>query len=109
MRPTIVHPTQNAALAGHPEERRLYDILTSEYYWPNMSTDVYDELQQREDIPWIGTKFKQRLHLQLFSPRGRLEIIAFDNFGMLPQTESDNKFVAIINDWYGKLTRNTPK
>lgn len=111
MRPIILHLAHHSTLPGQQGERNMYNTLRREYIRRNMPTDVYNTVQNCQEYPRTGTKFKHQRQLQLFPPSGPLEFSVIDILGPLLRTRSGNEFVLIITDRTSKLIRafSTPK
>lgn len=99
----LLHFAHLSTLTGHPGEFRMYDFLRREFSWPYMSTNVYHTVRYCQHCPGMGTIFKHESRLQLFSRNVPLEFISVDILDALLRTKSENQYVLIITDRYGKL------
>lgn len=72
LRTLLIHQAHHSILAGHREERRLYDSLQQDYYWPNMVMDDDNIANSCNQCPRMGVKFKYQRQLELFPPAGVL-------------------------------------
>lgn len=97
MRLMIVHLAHLSTLAEHLGERRMYETLKREYYWNNMSTDMYNTVRHCWPCP-ATIKFKPRRQLQLSSPSGQFQIIEFDILGPLLRTNYSNQCMVVITE-----------
>lgn len=59
-RPIILYLAHHLTLAGSSGERRVYDTFRREFYWPKMSTDVYDTVLHCQKFPIMGTEIKHQ-------------------------------------------------
>lgn len=45
-RDIALYLSYHSLLAGHPNERRMYDPMRKELYWPRMTNDVYSKVRE---------------------------------------------------------------
>lgn len=95
-------------LAGHSGQRRMYDTMRRDYYWPHMANDVAEIINQCQSCARNRGHVKLQRQLQLFPASGPLEFVALDILGPLPKTKKENLYVVVMTDRYSKLTRDIP-
>lgn len=95
-----------STLAGHPGERRLYNSMSTQYYWPRIANDVYGTLMDcKSCMRSLKTRDKNENHG--FSPwQNLLEFIAIDLLGSLPRTRSGNRYMVVMKDRFLKLNKS---
>lgn len=87
----------------------MYGSLWRDNCCPHMVTDVCNLVNNCNQFPHMGTKFKHRQQLELLPPADPLEFVAIDILGPLPRIKSENKLGVLLTDRYSKITRAIPK
>lgn len=66
------------SLFAHLEQRRLYDTMQRDCFYPNMALDVNDTVRSCESCAKNSSDAKHKRHLHLFSATGPLKLVAMD-------------------------------
>ena len=104
LRETILHHLHNTMTAGHFGVKRTLMKIRQKFYWPRCKRDVELWCQECSVCAQIkpGPGFRARLHQ--IPVRNKLDRIALDILGELPETENGNKNILVISDYYTKWT-----
>jgi len=106
LRPRILLSYHQAAVAGHPGVRRMYDTLRKGLYWPSMIVDVYATVRGCETCARDRIQVNKHTNpLKLFPAVKPLEEVAIDLLGPLPKSRNGRLYVLVIADRYSKLCR----
>lgn len=93
---------------GHNEQRKMYNSLRGNIYWPLMATKVYCTVNNRSRFPRIGTKLKHHRQLELFPPAGPLKLASINIPEPQLGTKTRNHFVVVITDRYSQVMKAIP-
>lgn len=87
-------------MAGHPGQRRLYDSIRREFYWPHMDNNDYTTVSNctAGAQNWVETKLRRRL--QLFPASSPVASVAINILRQLPSTADGNQYVTVLTDMY---------
>lgn len=95
-------------MAGHAGQRKLYDSMRRELYWPHTTKDFYTTVCHCSACAQNRMDPKPRKKLQLFLANGRLKFIVIDIFGALPLTAGGSQYVIVMISRYLRLLRALP-
>lgn len=76
MRAPSLQQVDCSILAEHRREERSYDSLQRGYYYLHTVMDIYDNLENFSQCPYMGTKFRDQKQMEPFPPDGPLECIS---------------------------------
>lgn len=107
-RQRVLYLSHYPPIAEHPGQRRMYDSLRREFYWPYMAHDAYTTLDACKSCTISNTRYIQKRLLQVCLPSGSLDFVAMDILDTLPCTANKNQQIIVIADWYSKQTRAIP-
>lgn len=102
---TLAHYT---SIAGHLEQRQMYDTLQHNFFWPYMANDVYNAVDQCSSCARNRNRNQHKQPLQLFSPTQPLHFVAMNILCPLPKTTNGNQYVTVIKNSSSKRTWATP-
>lgn len=105
LQPTILFLAHHPVLPGHPRERKMYDTLCWEYYWPHMWNNIYQTLRDCQMRPKESTAWRHQRHLRLFSATGLLKFIAIDIARHFLKSAQGSHIVVVFTDRSSKLSR----
>lgn len=94
-------------LAGYVGEPLLFNTKRRESHWAHIANKVYATVRDFWSCALNRQTKKIRQKLRLLSPSRPLEYAAMNILGPLPKTKSENRFIAVINDWYFKLEKQS--
>ncbi len=109
LRKFVLENAHGTKAAGHLGQKKTLQCLQEKYYWSRMVEDVRSWLRQctkcakRKDPPR-----KRRAKLRQYQVGGPLERVALDILGPLPETESGNKYILVIGDYFTKYMEALP-
>lgn len=86
LQPHFLYHLHFPTTAGHPGEKRMYDSMPKEYFWPHTASDGYTAARDCIQCYHNKRSGTRRRSLQLFLPSGPLEIVAMDIQGPLWKT-----------------------
>jgi hypothetical protein len=103
-RESILREHHNSRIAGHFGVERTYQkVKKSPYFWPKMRETVEQWCQSCDICARTKpTLRKQRAPLQSYLSGATLERIAVDIMGPLCESESGNKYVMVVGDYWSK-------
>jgi len=106
LRSRVLLSHHNAAVAGHPGVRRMYETLRKGYWWPTMIVSVYATVRACETCSRDRVQLVRHTNtLKLFPAKRPLDDVAIDILGPLPKTTRGNLYIVVIMDRYSKLCR----
>lgn len=73
--------THSTVIAGSLGNRRMYESLRKEFYYPHMETNVFTVANDCTESTRMSIKFDCQRKLELFTPTSPLEFVAIDYFG----------------------------
>lgn len=90
-------------MAGHQDERRIYDTMQKKFFWSHMAIDVYETVINCATCASINEPTKLKRHLQFFPASGPLKYVAVDILGSLSRTKNGNEYIIVMTDRYLKI------
>lgn len=94
----VLHYCIYLPVEGHPSDRRMYDFMNTEFYWPHMVNYMYatvhDCSMYERNIHSTQINRKRRL----FPSTGAVELVVTDIFGRLPKKRSGCLFIRVITN-----------
>ena len=109
MRSTILQELHSSITAGHLGVNKLLHKVQRRYYWVGLAADV--RLWVKRCDVCARTKNppkKNRAPLQKYRVGAPLERVAMDILGPLPETDSGNKYILVIGDYFTKWIESFP-
>lgn len=95
-------------LFEYPVERKMYDAMRRNFYWPRMATDVRRIVENWRS----GTRGRQRnIHQHkshLFPPNEPSYFVSIDILGFYPRKRSGHQFVMFMTDVFTNLAKTVP-
>jgi len=99
----------DATLAGHPGESRMYAEMRRYYYWVGMAADVVSYVRKCDSCARQRVRpLERRSPLTLFLATMPFQDIAVDLYGPLARTAAGHRFILVIADRFTKLVRALP-
>lgn len=93
-------------LGGHAGRARIYHTLRREYYWLQMSNDVFSTLRNFQSCDWLwGANFKHDKLMKLFAATERLLCVRKNLLRSLKKAASANTFILVIATRFTETTR----
>ncbi|CAG2224639.1 unnamed protein product [Mytilus edulis] len=81
--------------------------IRQSYYWPGLQNDVRTYVNGCDKCAKRKSPQKsKRAPMALVEANGPMERIATDILGELPETESGNKYILVVSDYYTKWTES---
>ena len=109
MHKLVLEQCHNVKAAGHLGQKKTLHRLQEKYYWVRMIQDVRSWLRQCTGCAKRKSPPKRRrAPLRQYRVGGPLERVALDILGPLPVTESGNKYVLVIGDYFTKWMEAIP-
>lgn len=105
--PRVQHLYFYSLMEGHYGDRQMYDSTRRNFYWSQMTNDVYATVRDCHSCARNCLTTKQKCKLRLFSPNKPLEFVAIKIFGPFPNTKTGNQLIVIVTDWFSKLRKAT--
>lgn len=99
---------RGSTISGQPEARSMYNTVRMSYCWPHIANDVYTYVRQGWSCRRHQRTFMHQSLLQLFPPKGSLELVVMNNAGLFLKTTTGIKYIVVMTDYYSKLTRVIP-
>ncbi|KAL6466207.1 hypothetical protein MHYP_G00263400 [Metynnis hypsauchen] len=106
--PQVLHYVHGHPAAGHYGPAKSLDKASRSFYWPYMSSDIYQHCRQcaacqsrRSPVP------RPQAPLVPISPSRPLEIVAAD-LTELPMSAKGNRYVLVLMDLYTKFVNLYP-
>lgn len=85
-RARVLFLCHHSLLAAHPGERRTYDSMGKELFWPHMANDVYATVRHWHSCTKSQIHGKRQPQLKLFYSDRSLYYVSMDILGLLPRT-----------------------
>ena len=104
IREEILKSLHNNITAGHLGTKRTLKNIRHRFFWPRCKDDVNRWCLQCTTCAQIKPGPGYRAKLTQFPVRHKLDRIALDILGELPETENGNKYVLVVSDYYTKWT-----
>ncbi|KAK3093316.1 hypothetical protein FSP39_013979 [Pinctada imbricata] len=108
-RRVILRYCHDEKTAGHLGIKKTLEKVRQGYYWPKMQSDVRLYVNGCEFCTKRkGENKTKRAPMKLVQTGYPMERIAIDILGELPLTESGNKYILVISDYFTKWTESFP-
>lgn len=96
LQPRLLYHSHSPILAGHRDQRRMYDSMWSQYYWPHVANDFYTTVEDCRECVQNKSSEKPRHSIQLLPASVRLEFIAMDILVPLLKRLNGNWLVLVM-------------
>ena len=100
----IFRQVHDSRLGGHLGINRTLMKIRQRFYWPRCKTDVIRWCRECAICAQVKPGPGYRATLQQSLVRHRLDRVALDILGELPQTDNGNKYILVISDYFTKWT-----
>ena len=105
----VLHLEDDATLAGHPGESRMYAGMRRYLYWVRMAADVVSNVRKCDSCARQRVRpLARRSPLTLYRATMPFQDTAADIYGPLAWTAAGHRFILMITDWFTKLVRAIP-
>lgn len=74
----LLYLPHSSVIARHPEQRRMYDSMQREFYWPQMVDNLYTVVSNCSACERNRVEPQLKRQLQLCSASGSIECFAMD-------------------------------
>ena len=104
VRDKILYQLHSARAGGHLGVKRTLMKIRQRFFWPRCKRDVERWCQQCDACARVkpGPGYRAKLHQ--VPVRNKLDRVAIDILGELPETEQGNKYIVVISDYFTKWT-----
>ena len=105
IRSKIFNQLHEVRTAGHMGIRRTLLKVRQRFFWPRCKTDIQRWCKQCVICAKVkpGPGFRAKLHQVPI--RNKLDRVAIDILGELPETDDGNKYILVVSDYYTKWTQ----
>ena len=97
----IVCEIHNSTFAGHPSCYKTAELITHNYWWPQVQHNIWEYIEGCETCQWVKTHCT--LPAALLHPHEALswpwEIIMLDLLGLLPMSNGYNTILIIVDQF----------
>lgn len=100
----IFQQLHSVRTGGHHGVRKTLKKIRSRFFWPRFKADVQRWCQRCITCQRVKAGPGHRALLQQSPVRHRLDRVALDILGELPETREGNKYIVVISDYYTKWT-----
>ena len=108
-RRTVLRFSHDIKASGHLGIKKTLGRIRQRFYWPGLQNDVKMYVNGCEICAKRkGPSRTKKAPMQITRSGYPLERIAVDILGELPQTESGNKNILVISDYFTKWTESFP-
>jgi len=105
----ILRLENDATLAGHPGESRIYAAMRRYYYWVGMAADVVSYVKNFDSCARQRVRpLARRSPLTLFPATVPFQVIAVDLYGPLERTAAGHRFLLVITDRFHQAGARNP-
>ncbi|KAK3102810.1 hypothetical protein FSP39_014067 [Pinctada imbricata] len=103
----VLESSHDSKTSGHLGIRKTHDKISQRFYWPGLKADVKDYIRGCEICAKRkGPPKDKRAPMKVVEAGFPMERIALDILGELPKTDSGNKYIVVISDYYTKWTES---
>ncbi|KAK3742155.1 hypothetical protein QZH41_007827 [Actinostola sp. cb2023] len=105
LRPEVLRGLHDAKTAGHLGVTKTLGRVKQRFYWYKCSQDVRDWCRKCDLC--AASKIPQktpRAAMKRYNVGAPLERVALDVLGPLPESESSNKYILVVSDYFSKWT-----
>ena len=89
---------------GHFGVQRTLQKVRQRFYWPHCKSDITRWCAECDVCAQVKSGPRYKAPLGSCQARAKLEVVAVDVLGELPETLRGNKYILVITDWYTKWT-----
>ena len=89
---------------GHLGVKRTLMKVRLRFYWPYCKSELERWCRECSVCAQVKPGLRYRAKLQQKPVRHKLDRVALDILGELPETENGNKYIVVISDYYTKWT-----
>lgn len=104
----ILYLARHPHIAGHENQRWMYDTMGRTYWWPHTASTVHSTITKCKRCARSGSQFRYKHPFQLFPASKFLYAIAMDKLKPFPKTSRDNRHVCVTTNRYSILIRAIP-
>ena len=104
IREDILKQLHDSRTAGHLGHKRSLMKVRQRFFWPRCKQDVIRWCRQCSVCARTKPGPRFRAKLQQLPVRNKLDRVALDILGELPETENGNKYILVVSDYYTKWT-----
>ena len=106
LRRRLLELAHHAPITAHPGRSKMYQTLRRDFYWPSMSVDIHNVVEDCDSCARNRSKDQRNIYpMKLFPATKPLEYVAMDILGPLPKTKHGRRFVLVITDRFTKLAK----
>ena len=104
IRDKILFQLHNTRTGGHLGVKRTFMKIRQRFFWPRCKSDVERWCKQCNSCAQIkpGPGYRAKLHQ--VPVRNKLDRVAIDILGELPETENGNNYILVMTDYFTKWT-----
>lgn len=103
----VLHIHQYVRLTGHTSERKLYQAIQKDIYWPVLAMDWYSTFLRCSTSTKSFIQLHQHvLQLQLFPTSVSLQATTINDLGELVKISRGNQYLPIISKRFTTLTKS---
>lgn len=95
-------------IAGHPGQRRIYDMLRHEIFWQQVAADAEHIVSEYQGCARNNPTYCHKQNRQHFPAAAPLEFIAMDILEPFSKTTQHNEYIHVIRDCYSQSKRAIP-
>lgn len=108
LRKQILHLAHHTSVAGYPGQRRMYNSLCCQFFWPHMAIHVSETIGKCLCCAKNESRFKHESHCKLIPAVELLDLVTIDILGPSPRTGQGNQLARMITDRYSTPMRSIP-
>lgn len=108
-RSVVLRAYHNAPSAGHLGFNKTIDKIRQIFYWPGMTDHIKDYCNKCDLCTARNlSKSQNKAPLGKYAVGEPMERVMMDILGPMPTTNTGNKYVLVITDWFTKWTEAIP-
>ena len=106
LRRRLLELAHHAPITAHPGRSKMYQTLRRDFYWPSMSVDIHNVVEDCDTCARNRSKDQRNVYpMKLFPASKPLEYVAMDILGPLPKTKHGRRFILVVTDRFTKLAK----